>query len=111
MGRRKKNLLGELDIDGTNYSCSRWESWPPIEIIMHEDPQTVRLEMGNAAYHRVQVWEAACGLMKMDPGKCPSCPYVEVDGLILKAPGGGFHIPRTIAATRMAAMRKRAKKK
>lgn len=107
MGRRKKNLVGDLDHDGDHLTCSRWESWPPIEIIQYEDPQQVRAELGNAAYHRVRVWQQACGLMKMDAQKCPTCPYVEVNGVLAKAPGGGFHLPRTTQATRMAQLRKK----
>lgn len=102
MGRRKKNLLGTLDIEGDHYECSRWEMWPPTEIIIHGDALEVRAEEGNAAYHKVRVWEAACGLMKMSPDKCPTCPYAKVNGVLNRAPGGGSHIPRTVQATRKA---------
>lgn len=108
MGRRKKNLLGTLDIEGKHLSCSRWEMWPPTEVLIHEDPLIVRAELGNAAYHRVRIWQGACGLMKMDPDKCPGCPYVEIDGKVAKAPGGGFHKPFTTTATRIAQLRKKA---
>jgi hypothetical protein len=110
MARRKKNLLGTLDLNEKHYECSRWEMWPPTEILIHEDPLEVRAELGDAAYHRVQVWQSACGLMKMSADKCPSCPYVEIDGVINKAPGGGFHIPRTIQATRKAWEKRRREK-
>jgi hypothetical protein len=102
VARRRKNLVGSFEHEGKEHTCSRWEFWPPMEIILHEDALTVRAELGDAAFNRVRAWEAACGLLKMDPGKCTSCPYVLIDGVIAKEPGGGFHKQRTIAATRTA---------
>jgi len=107
MGRRRKNLIGSFSLGEDDFTCSRWEHWPPIEIIIHEEPLRVRGELGNEAYHRVRIWEDACGLLQMSPDKCPNCPYVAVNGVLAEAAGGGGYKPQTTKATRIAAMRKK----
>lgn len=107
MPRRLKNLLGTFEQDGKTFSCSRWESWPPAEILAYENSETVRQVKGNEAYARARVWEQACGLLKMDPSKCVTCPFVLVDGKALTKQGSQGRPPRTVTATRMAEERRR----
>lgn len=107
MPRRLKNLLGTFEEEGKTFSCSRWESWPPADILAYKDCETVREVKGNEAYARARVWEQACGLLKMDPAKCVNCPYVLADGKAVVKQGSQGRPPRTVAATRMAQEMKR----
>lgn len=107
MARRKKSLLGSLEIDGKTLTCSRWESWPPSEVVVYGDAETVRKVKGDEAYERVRVWTAACGLTKMSDGKCPTCPYVLFDGEPVVKPGTNSRAP-SIRATRAATLMKKS---
>ena len=112
MARRKKNLIGSFEAEGTDYTCSRWESWPPMSIILHEDARTVRALLGDDEFNRVRVWEEACGQLKMAPDKCLACPYVLADGVLVVEPGGRGYKPRTVSSTRLAqSQREMGKKK
>lgn len=79
---RKKNFVGDLEIEGEKYTCSRWQVWPPKEAFLFDGRSSAeaRSEMTLDQYNRLHGWEITCGLMKMEEGKCPSCPYVLVDG-------------------------------
>lgn len=79
---RKKNYVGDLEVDGKKLTCSRWQVWPPKEAFLFDGrpSQEARGEMSIDQYNRLRGWEITCGLMKMDEEKCPSCPYVLIDG-------------------------------
>lgn len=78
MGR--KDRMGSLEQEGKTLTCSCGKMWPPILIVIYETPQEARPYATELEYEGIRVWSQACGLMKMDPLKCPSCPYVKVDG-------------------------------
>lgn len=79
---RRKNLVGDLEIEGKKFTCSRWQVWPPKEAFLFDGRSSaeIRGEATIDQYNRLNGWEITCGLMKMEEGKCPSCPYVLVDG-------------------------------
>lgn len=85
---RKKNIVGDLDVKGVTYTCSRWQVWPPREYFLFEERPSAdaREEMTIDQYTRLHLWEMVCGLQKMEERKCLLCPHVRVDGRPLAPP-------------------------
>ena len=76
----KKYRMGEAGYEGKTLTCSRGTMWPPIEVEVYGGVEEARAEVTSARYHAITIWQQGCGLTKVDPGKCPTCPYVLVDG-------------------------------
>jgi len=75
---RKKNYVGELELQGKTFICGNWQVWPPNEVFLYggQSAEEARGEMEIEAYTRLKIWEAACGLMKMEEEKCSTCCYL-----------------------------------
>lgn len=105
---RKKNLVGELEIEGKKLTCSRWQVWPPKEAFLFEGRSSAeaRAEMTIDQYNRLNGWENTCGLMTMAGEKCPSCPYVLVDGKPL-SPGIPNRATQSIASRKQMQLKRK----
>jgi len=100
MGRKYR--MGELEIDGEQLTCARGDQWPPMEAVVYgPSPEDCRPHVSTALYAKINVWHQACGLLQMEAGKCPTCPYVKVDGELKKPFGMGKKI-HTTKSTEMA---------
>lgn len=103
-----KYVMGVLKLDGKELTCSRGTLWPPSAVLFHGDnAQECRPLVTELEYQRILVWERVCGQRTMSKDKCPSCPYVEVDGVLAKPPGGTGPKPQATTATSMAQARKK----
>ena len=100
----RKYRMGEAEHEGKTLTCSRGSMWPPIEVGYYGGVQEARAEVTNARYHAITIWQQACGLSQMDPGKCPTCPYVLVDGKRFVEKRNTIHSTR---ASRIAEQRKK----
>lgn len=76
---RRKSYVGNLEVGGETFICGNWQVWPPKEAFLTDGmtAEEARSRMEVDAYNRLSVWEKACGLMKMEEGKCMSCPYLK----------------------------------
>ena len=56
--------------------CRHEDTWPPIHAKTNEDFDRLRdtKQVTEVVYQQLKVWERICGLLKMDPDKCVSCP-------------------------------------
>ena len=56
--------------------CRHEHTWPPIYAQMGEDFDALRdrKQIDETVYQQLKVWERVCGLLKMDPDKCVTCP-------------------------------------
>lgn len=99
----RKDRMGTLKQgNGDELSCSRGTMWPPIEAIIYGGAIEARPRISEQKYNEIRVWEQACGLRAMSPEKCPSCPYVNVNGELAVKPGGKGPKPQTVKSTKVA---------
>ncbi len=82
-----------ISADGHTLDCRHADAWPPAPAYTDEDPQTVRAVYGDDAMARYATWRRECGLLRMDPAKCPTCPHVVVDGTPRTTPGANGVAP------------------
>lgn len=77
---RRKNYVGNLEAEGKVFMCGNWQVWPPKEAFLTDGmtAEEARTRLEVDAYNRLSVWEKACGLMKMEGGKCLTCPYLKL---------------------------------
>jgi len=99
--RKRKNPMQPLGVRGIEYQCSNAHVWPPLEIEVYGGTaQDLRYVVDDLVYQRVKTWEQVCGLMLMSENKCPTCPFVLIDGKPLREPGTGkvnrIHTKRSI---------------
>jgi len=108
----RKYRMGTLEPEeGKLYSCSRGDQWPPMTAVVYgPTADEARPHVSNAEYHKIRIWESACGLMRMEEGKCLKCPFVQLNGELVKAPGMGGPKPQTTKATATATARRKKRK-
>lgn len=81
-------------------TCRHADVWPPAPAYTDEDPATVRASRGDDAAARYATWRRDCGIMRMDPDRCRTCPHVVVDGTPTTPVGGGGIAPPFMRRTR-----------
>lgn len=79
----KKDQMGSLDCGGKTLSCSMGFVWPPIEVVAYGSPEDAQEHVTDPAMQRIQVWQKVCGLRGVDSTKCPTCKYVQIDGVLV----------------------------
>jgi hypothetical protein len=77
---RRKYRMGEVECKGKTLTCSRGTMWPPMEVEIYGGVEEARVEVSSARYHAITIWQQGCGLSQVSTEKCPTCPYVLVDG-------------------------------
>lgn len=82
-------------------SCRHANAWPPAPAYTGAAPLDVRAERGDDAMARYVTWQRECGLMRMDPSRCRSCPHVLADGVPVNPVGGGGIAPPFMRRTRV----------
>jgi|SRR3989344_5624808 len=84
-----KNKMGELPLDGGKTgTCANGTLWPPVHIQVYGSAEEARFKVPDPVYLKLKTYEQVCGLEKMGE-KCKTCPYLVVDGIRVKPPGGG----------------------
>ena len=96
-----------LEVRSIEYQCSNAHVWPPLEIEVYGGAaQGLRYVVDDLVYQRVKTWEQVCGLMMMSENKCPTCPFVIIDGKPLREPGTvnakRIHTKRSIKMSTLA---------
>ncbi len=78
-----KYQMGSLDYEGKTLSCSMGFEWPPIEVVAYGSPEDAQEHVTDPAMQRIRVWQKVCGLREVDSAKCPTCKYVQIDGVLV----------------------------
>ena len=79
--RKRKNPMPPIEIDGVEYGCGNADVWPPLEIEhLADTAEELRYTVPDLVYQRLKTWERACGILRMSEDKCPTCPFVMIDG-------------------------------
>ena len=64
--------------------CAHWRSFPPKGAVVESgaNPEELRKKklITEPEYQRLLVWQKVCGLLKMDPDKCLTCPHARTAG-------------------------------
>lgn len=75
--------LQPLTVGSTTYTCKNAAVWPPFRGIKLRESIEEQRAFGlieDAEYEQLKTWQRVCGLAEMSEAKCPTCPYVLVNG-------------------------------
>jgi hypothetical protein len=76
--KRRRMEPTTVETEGREFEihCRHEDTWPPTYAKMGEDFDQLRdtKRINEVVYQQLKVWERMCGLLKMDPDKCVSCP-------------------------------------
>jgi len=81
----RRYRMGSYTQDGVAHTCAVGTEWPPGHMLVYDTVEDAREEVSDAEYQRIRVWEEACGLHKMDPAKCQTCPQLLKNGVPLSS--------------------------
>ena len=76
----RKYRMGEAILEGKRLTCSLGVEWPPVEVSAYGSVEEAIEHLEDSEVQRLRVWEKVCGLLRVDPEKCKSCPHKLLDG-------------------------------
>ncbi len=68
-------MLSPIDVGGKEIRCQHADVWPPGWARLGKTALELRVYFTTEEFERAKTWEKVCGLLQMDEGKCPTCPY------------------------------------
>lgn len=110
--KMKPLVVVSTEGDAQQYRCAYEFQWPPGHARVGDNFGYLRATslITEAEYQRLQVWERVCGLLKMDPDKCLTCPHIRLEtnkGLVEVVGEAGVPIVGPPCSRRLKAIRSR----
>lgn len=72
-----KPILVEFPSGTATLKCRNTRQWPPVAARLGGDVERLRAsgEITDHQYEQGKTWVKVCGLLRMSPEKCPTCPF------------------------------------
>ena len=69
-------IMARVDGKEVLLTCRHAASWPPAWARLGEPPEALRRRgyLDDTQLGQARTWQQVCGLLRMDAGKCATCP-------------------------------------